>query len=207
VQDDTEESGVTVTLDAFVSDPNLALLSVVIGIILLSWEIHAPGLFLPGAVGAVLTGLGFYGLLLASPTWYGSLLFLVSLLILIFELKTHTHVGLGVVGAGLLAWSTVILLKPPAHISPAFSIGLSLALGGITMLMGYLGLKAQSAKKVMGSEALIGQTGIVRSPLNPVGMILINGEYWQARSRQTIEAGREVQVRQVDNLVLEVEAR
>lgn len=192
-------------MDAFVSDPNLALLSVVIGLILVSWEVHAPGLIVPGAIGAVALGLGIYGLLLASPTWYGSLLFVVALLILTFELKTQTHVGIGALGTVLLALSTVLLLKPPAHISPSFSIGLSLAFGGITIAMGYLGLKAQSARKVMGKESLIGKTGLVRSAINPQGMILINGEYWQARSQRNIEAGRQVQVRQVDDMVLEVE--
>ncbi len=195
--------------DAFFSDPNLALLSVAIGLILVSWEIHAPGLFVPGAAGALLMGLGIYGLLLATPTWYGSLLFLLALMILMFELNTHTHVGFGVLGTVLLALSTIFLLKPPAHISPSFSIALSLALGGITIAMGYLGLKAQSAKKAMGKESLIGKKGVVRSPINPPGsphgMILINGEYWQARSQHPIEPGREVQVRQVDDLVLEVE--
>jgi membrane-bound serine protease (ClpP class) len=196
-------------LDAFLSDPNLALLSVVIGLILISWEIHAPGLLVPGGVGALLFGFGVYGLMLASPTWYGSTLFLVAVLLLMFELKTHTHVGLGALGTALLALSTIFLLKPPAHISPAFSVDLSLALGGITIAMGYLGLKAQSAKKVMGKEALIGRRGVVRSPItlasdSPNGMILIDGEYWQARSTHVIEAGRSVQVQHVDDLVLDV---
>jgi membrane-bound serine protease (ClpP class) len=192
-------------IDAFLFDPNLALLSVVIGLILVSWEIHAPGLIAPGVMGAGLLALGIYGLLLASPTWYGSLLFLLALFILTFELKTHAHIGLGAFGAALLALSTVILLKSPAHISPSFGIALSIAFGGITIAMGYLGLKAQSAKKMMGKESLIGKKGVVRSTINPQGMILINGEYWQARSRQSIDAGRQVQVREVDNLVLEVE--
>ena len=193
-------------LDAILSDPNLALLSVVIGMILLSWEIHAPGLIVPGAAGAMLMGLGLYGLLLAVPTWYGSLLFVLSLSILMFEMKTHTHVGLGFLGTALLAVSTMVLLKPPAHISPAFSFALPAALGGITIALGYLGLKAQGARTATGKESLIGETGVVRSELNPQGIILIHGEYWQAHSRQSIETGRLVRVQQVDDLVLEVEA-
>src|SRR6476660_3185237 len=48
-------------------DPNVAFLMLVVGIIALSWELHAPGMFGPGLIGIILLCAGVFGaILLAS---------------------------------------------------------------------------------------------------------------------------------------------
>lgn len=59
-----------------------------------------------------------------------------------------------------------------------------------------------------GREDLVGKTAEVRTPLTPKGTIFIQGEYWTAVSGEgNIEAGEEVIVTGVDNLVLSVERK
>lgn len=195
-------------MDAYLADPNLALLLLILGAAAVSWELHAPGLVLPGIAGAIMIGLGIYGLYLAAPTWYGSLLLTVAVGVLLFELKSHTHPALGIAGTVLLGLSTFLLFTPPGRLSPATGISVSLAFGIVTGVLGYLGLKAQSAPLRAGIETMVGQTGEARTPIEPAGTgtVLVHGEYWSARSSASIAAGQRVAVRAVQNLVLEVEA-
>jgi membrane-bound serine protease (ClpP class) len=188
------------------ADPNFALLLLILGVAAFSWELHAPGLFLPGVAGAVLISLGIYGLYLATPTWYGSLLLAISVGILLFELKSHTHPALLISGTLLLALSTFLLFIPFGRLSPATGISVSLAVGIITGLLGYLGLKAQNAPARTGVETMVGETGLARTAIDPEGTVLVHGEYWHAHSRSSIAEGQRVSVRAVEGFVLEVEA-
>jgi membrane-bound serine protease (ClpP class) len=188
------------------ADPNIALMLLILGVAAFSWELHAPGLYLPGMVGAILISLGVYGLYLATPTWYGSIMLAVAVGILLFELKSHTHPALLISGTLLLALSTFLLFIPFGRLSPAIGISVSLAFGIVTGLLGYLGLKAQNAPARTGVGAMVGETGLARTAIDPEGTVLVHGEYWHARSRSSIAEGQRVSVRAVEGLVLEVEA-
>jgi len=48
---------------AYLADPNIALMLLILGVAAFSWELHAPGLFLPGVASAILISLGIYGCL------------------------------------------------------------------------------------------------------------------------------------------------
>jgi membrane-bound serine protease (ClpP class) len=190
----------------YLADPNIALLLLILGAAAFSWELHAPGLYLPGLLGAMMIGLGIYGLYLATPTWYGSLLLIIAVGILLFELKAHTHPAVGIVGTILLALSTFLLFTRPGRLSPVTGISVSLAFGIITGVLGYLGLKSQNAPARTGTEAMVGETGLARTPIDPEGTVLVHGEYWHAHSRASIAEGQRVSVRAVEGFVLEVEA-
>jgi membrane-bound serine protease (ClpP class) len=57
----------------------------------------------------------------------------------------------------------------------------------------------------VGSDALVGVTGVAVGELWPDGQVKINGEIWQARCEGNCESGTAVIVRAVDGLTLEVE--
>ena len=60
-------------------------------------------------------------------------------------------------------------------------------------------------RKVTGTEALIGETGVVTEALTPQGMIKIKDEYWKAKSAgDTITIGEKVEVLGISGLILEV---
>ncbi|HSI99142.1 MAG TPA: NfeD family protein [Patescibacteria group bacterium] len=56
-----------------------------------------------------------------------------------------------------------------------------------------------------GPETLIGATGRVVEPLQPIGRVRVRGEVWQARSDGEIEAGARVRVTGRDRLTLDVD--
>jgi membrane-bound serine protease (ClpP class) len=61
-------------------------------------------------------------------------------------------------------------------------------------------------RPVVGAEALLGETAIVSSALDPTGQVRVAGELWQARSAQRASAGERVVIRAVEpDLTLMVE--
>ncbi len=188
------------------ADPNFAFLLVVLGALGLAWELHAPGMFLPGILGAFLMCVGAYGLYQDSPTWYGVTLLVVALVLLAIELKYYTHMVSGIAGAILLAFGAMALVQGPRRITPAIAFAVSAALGILTVFLGLLGMRARQNKHMTGIETLVGQIGECRTAIDPQGTVFVNGEYWQARSPHSISAGQRVCVRRVENLTLYVEA-
>lgn len=184
------------------SDPNLAVVLLVLGAIGVFWEMHAPGMIVPGVLGLLLIAAAAYGLYQDSPTWYGLVLLLCAGMLLGIELKYYTHMISGIAGALLFALGTIVLLQGPQRVSPAVGIGVSIALGTIIVFLGSLAMRVRKAKVLTGMEALIGETGTVRTPLNPEGTVFVNGEYWQARSNHLIDAGQKVRVERVDEMTV-----
>lgn len=68
--------------------------------------------------------------------------------------------------------------------------------------------RSQGRKPVAGRETLLGQTAVVQTPLDPEGMVLVEGELWRARARKTrIEVGAQVTVVAIDALTLRVKEK
>lgn len=187
-------------LPTALSDPNIAFILLVLGALGVYWEMHAPGIIVPGLLGLLLISAGAYGLYEDSPNWYGLLLLISAALLLTIELKYYTHMISGIAGAALLAFGTILLLHGPQRVSPALAFAVSAAFGTIIIFLGSLGMRARKAKHLTGLETLVGETGVSRTPLNPEGTVFVNGEYWQARSNHLIEAGQPVRVARVDNM-------
>ena len=184
------------------ADPNLAFILLVLGALGVYWEMHAPGMMVPGLLGLLLIGTAAYGLYQDSPTWYGVGLLLCAGLLLAIELKYYTHMISGIAGAVLFAFAAILLLRGPQRISPALAIAVSAALSTIIVFLGGLAMQARKAKVLTGLQTLIGETGLARTPLNPEGTVFVNGEYWHARSNQPIEAGQTVKVEKVEHMTI-----
>jgi len=57
----------------------------------------------------------------------------------------------------------------------------------------------------VGTETLVGATGVALDELLPEGQVRVNGEIWRARCEAGCDAGASVVVRAVNGLTLEVE--
>lgn len=60
-------------------------------------------------------------------------------------------------------------------------------------------------RAAVGVETLIGRRAVVVRALTPGGQVKLDGEVWEARSDVDLDPGREVVVRGLDGLVLDVE--
>ena len=187
-------------------DPNVAFVLLIVGLLAISWELHAPGFVLPGLLGVLMLAAGAFALSQDSPGWPGVLLLTAAIVLLAIEFKYYTHMISGIAGTILLTVGALVLLHGPRRISPAIALAISAAFGMITIFLGFLGMQARKNKPFVGVQTLVGQIGIAQTPLNPEGTILVHGEYWQARSGNAISAGQSVCVRRVEDLKLYVEA-
>lgn len=189
-------------------DPNLAFLLLAAGVLLLGIEFTHPGVVAPGVIGVILLFIALFSLSFLPINWAAAGLILLGFVLIALEGWFPTHGILTLGGVAALTIGAVFLIDTPI---PAMRIRLSVAgaaaltLGGLSALLLRLVLRVRRRKPVTGQEGLIGEHGVVRSPLAPEGMVLVHGELWRARARTELPAGTTIRVLHVHGLFLEVE--
>jgi membrane-bound serine protease (ClpP class) len=96
------------------------------------------------------------------------------------------------------------MLFDPAGESYQVSLTVALVVAGTMALM--VGLvvaklvQVRRAEVVTGQEELMGEVGIVRQALDPVGLVFVHGELWRARTDgDPISPGEQVRVQGLDD--------
>jgi membrane-bound serine protease (ClpP class) len=79
-----------------------------------------------------------------------------------------------------------------------------LAVAVIVAFLLRLVLASHRRRVTTGIEGLVGERGVVRTPLDPRGKVAVHGELWDAVSDVTIPAGDEVEVTGVERMLLHV---
>ncbi len=192
-----------------ISDPNLALVMLVLGALGIYVEFTSPGLIVPGILGAIFALLGLSALSVLPINWLGAALLVLAFTLFILEAKFATHGILGAGGALAMVLGAVMLINSPLpemriHLSTAIALALPFSL--ITIALLSLVVRARRSKVVTGTEGMIGEIGTALTPLGPEGKVFIRGEYWDAVSSSALAAGERVRVKAIDRLKLVVEA-
>jgi len=138
----------------------------------------------------------------------GVLLILLAVGLFIAEVKVQ---GFGVLGFGgivAMVIGILILIDTPdpavrIGLSTALAVALPFALFFIILLVALI--KSLRQRVSTGEAGMIGLSGIVDSEVHRSGRVRVRGEYWAARSKVPIPAGKPVKVTGVDGLILEVE--
>ena len=189
-------------------DPNLAVLILVVGGLLIYLEFNTPGTIIPGALGTLLVVLALFALNLL-PVRYTSLMLLVAAFaLLLLEAKFSSHGVLATAGVICLVFATLTLVAgpiPEMRVSIATAISTGLAFGAVTTFLVRIAIRARHNKVVTGPDALIGSIAIAQQPLEPRGQVMVHGELWFAESPSPVAPGEQVRVRAVRNLTLLVE--
>ncbi len=189
-------------------DPNLAVLILVIGGLLIYLEFNTPGTIIPGALGTLLVVLALFALNLL-PVRYTSLMMLVAaFVLLLLEAKFASHGVLATAGVICLIFATLTLVAgpiPEMRVSLATAISTGIAFGAVTTFLVRIAIRARRNKVLTGPEALIGSIAIAQQPLEPRGQVMVHGELWFAESPSPIAPGERVRVCAVRNLTLLVE--
>ncbi len=193
---------------ATVSQPNLALLLGVVGLILLYFEFTHPGFIAPGVIGGICVLLSVLGLSFLPINYVGVLLLLLAIGLFVAEVKVGGFGILGIGGLVSMVIGMLILVDTP---DPAVRIGLYTALAlalpfAVIFLILLTALFRSYRQKVStGNQGMIGLTGIADSSIFQNGRVRVRGEYWKAKSATPIAAGKTVKVLAVEDLVAKVE--
>jgi membrane-bound serine protease (ClpP class) len=190
-----------------VSDPNVALVVLLLGALGLYIEFATPGLIVPGVAGAILLLLGLTALALLPLNWLGVSLIVLALALFVLEAKFTSFGILGAGGAAAMILGAVFLVEGPPEfrISLGTAVGIALPFAAITVFLTTLVIRAHGNKIETGVSALVGETGIARSTLDPEGKILVHGEYWDAVSSVPVTEGTRVRVLSVEGMRVKVE--
>jgi membrane-bound serine protease (ClpP class) len=191
-------------------DPNLALVILLLGALLIYLEFHIPGTVVPGAAGALLVLLAAFSLNLL-PLHYASVALLIcGLLLVVGEAKFPSHGLLSLVGTVAVIFGMLTLINAPVpelRIRLATTLAAGLTFGAITFIVARMAWRARHNKVKTGMQALLGEVAEVQTPLEPEGQVLVRGELWAARCPQGARKGDSVVVRGYHDLTLEVERR
>ncbi len=72
----------------------------------------------------------------------------------------------------------------------------------------WLIIKSMTLKTVSGREGMIGESGVLISPvLSGKAQVRVHGEIWQATSTEALQEGDKVIVTGIDRLILEVKKK
>jgi membrane-bound serine protease (ClpP class) len=188
-------------------NPNIALLMLVFGALLIYLEFNTPGTIVPGALGTLMVLLAIFGLDLLPIRFTAVLLLVAALVFLMLEAKFGGHGALAIAGIVCLTFGTLTLVAAPVpemEISPAIAIGVSVAFGLITVFLVRLAMRARKLKTRLGPEALVGSNASAMEALSPEGHVLVEGEIWLAVASEPVAAGATLRVTGNENYLLHV---
>lgn len=188
-------------------NPNIALLFLIGGALLIYLEFNTPGTIVPGALGTLLLLLGIFALNLLPIRYTAVMLLLAAMALLVLEAKIGGHGALALAGIVCLTLGTLTLVAAPIPelaINPWVAVAVSAGFGGITVLLVRLAVRARRMKVRLGADALVGRRASAMEPLSPQGHVLVEGEIWLAQAESTLPAGTPLQVVSHEDYLLRV---
>jgi len=190
------------------SDPNLALILLALGVLGIYVEFSSPGLIFPGVAGAILAVLGLAALSILPLNWLGVCLVLLAVGLFVLEVKVVSHGILSAGAAVTLVLGATMLVDSPIpemriHLLTAIAVAAPLAI--LTALLVTLAVRARRNKVVTGAAGMIGLLGTALEDLSPEGQVMVRGEYWNAVAPETIPRGARIRVSGIRDLLLRVE--
>ncbi|WP_274423166.1 NfeD family protein [Chelativorans sp. YIM 93263] len=194
---------------AIITNPNIALILMMIGIYGLIFEFLNPGALLPGTVGAVSLLTGLYAMAVLPVTYAGAALMLLGVALIVAEAFAPSFGVLGLGGTvGLVLGATILFDTdvPGLQLSWQVIAAVGTLSLGITLVIIRLAWSSHRRRVVTGEEQLIGETGTAQDWNGTRGYVFVHGERWNAISTEPLEPGDEIRVTGRNGLVLKVAA-
>ena len=190
------------------SNPNIAYLLMMLGIVGIFFEISQPGVVFPGAIGAIAILLALFAFSSLPINYVGVLLIILAVVLFILEIKVVSYGMLSIGGIIAMAFGSLMLIdssEPYLQISRAVIAATVTVSAGFFLLVTGMVIRTQRRPITSGTEGMVGETGEAIDAINGKGMVFVHGEYWQACSDQPIVAGATIEiVRVMDGLKLKV---
>jgi membrane-bound serine protease (ClpP class) len=190
--------------------PDMFFLLLIVGVLGLYTEFTHPGMVAPGVAGGICMVLALYAMQILPVNIAGVFLILLALALFILEAKYTSHGALLAGGIVAMFLGAMFLIRSPltaGGVSLSVAIAVTLPFGALTVFLMRLVLRSRKWKSATGLEELMGEQGIVVSPMQSgaEGMVRIHGELWRAISAQTVTEGKPVRVLRIEGLKLHVE--
>jgi len=187
------------------SDPNIAYILFTLATIGLITEISNPGLVFPGVAGGISLFLAFYSLGVLDAYWGGLALILLAVGLFIAEYFTTSFGLLTAGGIVSMVIGSLILFShsPGIEVNRGLIAGVTAGATAFAIFVVGAIIRGQRRRKATGAEGMIGKIAIAKTPLDPTGTVLTQGELWTAASEGgRVAPGEEVIITKVEELKL-----
>ncbi len=191
-----------------ITNPNLVLILGMIGFYGLILEFYNPGFGVPGVIGIICLLLAGYALQMLPVNYAGVAFIILGIALIIAEAMVPSFGILGFGGITAFVMGAVILIDTDIG---AFQIGLPIIAGTALVSLGFifitihLAMKMRHKPVVIGSETMLGLTGIAFTDVAENGQVKVHGELWNAVADHPIKKGEVVRVTSINGLQLGVE--
>jgi len=197
-----------------VSDPNVAYVLFLVGLVGLYFELSTPGAVLPGVVGAIALLLALYAFSVLPVNLAGLALILLGIGLFVAEVKVVSH-GILAVGGALALLAGSLLLFSGGRGAEGYRVDLGVVLPSLAATLGIVGLLAWKTARLRrlpartGLHAMVGESGRVADGFGSSrsGRVQVLGEYWEAQGPEGLVPGDTVRVVRATGRILEVERR
>ena len=191
-----------------ITDPNVAYVLMMLGMLGLFFELSNPGVILPGVIGGISLILAFFAFQSLPINYAGLLLILFGIVLLVAEIKIVSHGILAIGGIVSMALGSLMLFDAPEvgfRVSWWVIVPTVGAMAGLFLFVVAAGVRALGRPPATGAEGLVGKTATVRERLGPEGQVMVSGEIWRAVAEgEPLEPGAQVRIVAVDGLTLKV---
>jgi membrane-bound serine protease (ClpP class) len=189
------------------TDPSLAFILLILGLVGIYIEFTHPGLIFPGVAGGILVIVSLMALSLLPINWAGAALILLGLACFILEATVTSGGILATGGTIAMVLGAVLLIDtevPELSIGWGTAIAVTLPFALITVFLLRLAVQSLRYKVATGAESMVGEIGVAKTDIHGEGRVFVHGEWWNAQSEQPISSGAKVRVIGVDGLLLSV---
>ena len=187
---------------SLLSNPNVVYVLLILGLWAAAAALYVPGTGLLEVVAAICLVLAIVGLARLPVNVVGIVLIVTAGLMFVVDLKVQS-VALTVGAAAALVVGSVLLFTPVEsgpRLSPWLIAGASIvsfAFFGVTLSAA---IRSQRLRAKVTAETIVGQRGLVTTPIDPVGTVQIQSELWTAVADESIGAGEEVEIIALEGL-------
>ncbi len=194
---------------ATITDPNIALILLMIGIYGLIFEFMNPGTIIPGTVGGISLLLALYSLAVLPVSYAGAGLLLLGAGLIAAEAFAPSFGMLGIGGAAAFLLGATILFDTDV---PGFEVSwMMIAVVGaasllLALIVAWLALSSHRRTVATGREEMIGAEATVLSWSGGTGQVRTHGERWRAVAERSFAEGDTVRITELDGLTLKVAA-
>jgi membrane-bound serine protease (ClpP class) len=194
---------------SIISNPNIAYILFMAGLLGLYFEFSNPGAIFPGVVGAISLILAFFSFQTLPVNYAGMLLIILAIVLFILDVKIASHGILSIGGIIAMFLGSVMLFQTP---DPAMRVSLQVIVPVVLVTAAFfiigvwLSIRTLRTRPVSGDQGLLGQEGDARTVVNKDGgRVFVAGTHWSAWSDAEIAEGAKVKVVEVKGMKLKVE--
>jgi membrane-bound serine protease (ClpP class) len=192
---------------AIITNPTIAYLLLIAGIVGLFLEATHPGVLLPGIAGGICLLVGLYALQLLPVNYAGLALMALGIGLLAAEAVAPSVGALGIGGVIAFAVGSIMLMNtgvPGYGVNLGVIAGIAVSAAGSLALIVRLVFRARHARQFIGDEALLNEVAELLEPIAAGGeaWASVHGERWRIRCESALPVGARARVVRRQGLLL-----